>query len=234
MIKNKKILITGGSSGLGQSLVIKLLQQNNKIYCLSRSNVKKRNKNLKFIKCNLKQIHTIKPKLKKLIDTKTLDYIFLNAGILGKIKKINEINYKEIEEIFKINVFANKEILDFLLEKKIKTKLIIAISSGAALSPKTGWFLYCSSKAAFKFLIESYAHENNNQKFINISPGLIKTKMQAQICRVNKKKITSVKKFIKLNKTNQVPSADEVADNILKTVKKVNKTSGSYLDIRKK
>ena len=234
MIKNKKILITGGSSGLGQSLVIKLLQQNNKIYCLSRSNVKKRNKNLKFIKCNLKQIYTIKPKLKKLIDTKTLDYVFLNAGILGKIKKINEINYKEIEEIFKINVFANKEILDFLLEKKIKTKLIIAISSGAALSPKTGWFLYCSSKAAFKFLIESYAHENNNQKFINISPGLIKTKMQAQICRVNKKKITSVKKFIKLNKTNQVPSADEVADNILKTVKKVNKTSGSYLDIRKK
>ncbi len=118
MIKNKKILITGGSSGLGQSLVIKLLQQNNKIYCLSRSNVKKRNKNLKFIKCNLKQIYTIKPKLKKLIDTKTLDYVFLNAGILGKIKKINEINYKEIEEIFKINVFANKEILDFLLEKK--------------------------------------------------------------------------------------------------------------------
>lgn len=234
MIKNKKILITGGSSGLGQSLVIKLLQQNNKIYCLSRSNVKKRNKNLKFIKCNLKQIYTIKPKLKKLIDTKTLDYVFLNAGILGKIKKINEINYKEIEEIFKINVFANKEILDFLLEKKIKTKLIIAISSGAALSPKTGWFLYCCSKAAFKFLIESYAHENNNQKFINISPGLIKTKMQAQICRVNEKKIASVKKFIKLNKTNQVPSADEVADNILKTVKKVNKTSGSYLDIRKK
>ena len=110
----------------------------------------------------------------------------------------------------------------------------MAISSGAALSPKIGWFLYCSSKAAFKFLIESYAHEDIKRKFINISPGLIKTKMQKQICKVDEKKISSVKKFKKLNKTNQVPSADEVAKNILKTVKKANKASGSYLDIRKK
>ena len=169
-----------------------------------------------------------------MLNTKELDYVFLNAGILAKIKKINQVNYKEIDEIFKVNVFANKEILDYLFEKKIKTKLIVAISSGAALSPKIGWFLYCSSKAAFKFLIESYALEDIKRKFINISPGLIKTRMQKQICKVDEKKISSVKKFKILNKTNQVPSADEVAKNIIKTVKKANKASGSYLDIRKK
>ena len=232
MIKNKKILITGGSSGLGQSLVNNLLGNKNKIYCLGRSKIK--NKNLRSEKCNFKNIKVIKKKLKKLLNTKKLDYVFLNAGILGKIKKINQVNYKEIEEIFKVNVFANKEILDYFFEKKIKTKLIVGISSGAALSPKIGWFLYCSSKAAFKFLIESYAHEDIKRKFINISPGLIKTKMQKQICKVDEKKISSVKKFKKLNKTNQVPSADEVAKNIIKTVKKANKASGSYLDIRKK
>ena len=58
--------------------------------------------------------------------------------------------------------------------------------------------------------------------------------MQKQICKVDEKKISSVKKFKILNKTNQVPSADEVAKNIIKTVKKANKASGSYLDIRKK
>lgn len=232
MIKNKKILITGGSSGLGKSLASKLSKNKNKVYCLGRSSIN--NPNIRSVKCNFKNIKNIKIKLKKLLDIKKLDYVFLNAGILGEIKNINKIRYEDLNEIYKINVFANKEILDFFIENKITTKLIIAISSGAALSPKMGWFLYCSSKAAFKFLIESYALEDKKRKFINISPGLIKTKMQAQICKIDEKKIPSVKKFKKLNKNNKVPSPDEVAENILFTIQNRKKSSGSYLDIRKK
>ena len=232
MIKYKKILITGCSSGLGHSLANKLLENKNKIYCLGRDKLKR--KDVKSVKCDLGNIKNIKKNLRKLLDTKNLDYVFLNAGILGKIKNINKISFSEIDEIFKINVFSNKEILDYFIENNIKTKLIIAISSGAALSPKTGWYLYCSSKSAFKFLIESYAQENTNRKFINISPGLIKTKMQKQICKINEKKIPSVKKIKKINKENLVPSPDEVAQNILRTIEKLNKKSGSYLDIRKK
>jgi|TARA_B100000780_G_scaffold279194_1_gene256351 NAD(P)-dependent dehydrogenase (short-subunit alcohol dehydrogenase family) len=230
MIKLKKILITGGSSGLGHSLAIKLAKKN-KIYCLGRSDVKQ--KNIKSVKCDFKNIKSIKGKLKKLLNTKKLDYVFLNAGMLGEIKNINKIKYDEINEILKVNVFANKEILDFFIEKKIKTKLIIAISSGAALAPKFGWFLYCSSKAAFKFLIESYALEDSKRSFINISPGLIKTKMQNQICKIDEKKISSVKKFKILNKQNKIPSSDEVADNIINIIQKLKKSSGSYIDIRK-
>ena len=176
MIKAKKILITGISSGLGKSLSSILLKNKNKIYSLGRSNVK--NKSIRYVKCDFKKVNTIKSKLRKLINTKKIDYVFLNAGILGKIKNIEKISFNEIDEIFKINVFANKEVIDYLVKNKIKTKLIVAISSGAALSPKFGWYLYCSSKAAFKFLIESYASEYKDRKFINISPGLIKTKMQ--------------------------------------------------------
>tara|TARA_A100001011_G_scaffold388418_1_gene467988 strand:+ start:4896 stop:5600 length:705 start_codon:yes stop_codon:yes gene_type:complete len=234
LIKSKKILITGISSGLGKSLCSILSQNNNKIYSLGRSNIKNKNKNVKYEKCNLKKISSIKFKLKKLIDTKKIDYVFLNAGILGKIDKIEKINNKNLDTIFKINVFANKEIIDFLIKNKIKTKLIIAISTGAAIKPKYGWHLYCSSKAAFKFLIESYANEHRDRKFVNIAPGLIKTKMQKQICRVNEKKISSVKKFKILNKNNEVPSPDKVAMNIIKSISVLKIDSGQYIDIRKK
>ena len=233
LIKNKKFLITGCSSGLGYSLVKQLSLFNNKIYCLGRKKIK--GKNIKFTTCNLKNLKSIKKNLKKLIDTKKIDYVILNAGILGKIERIQKVNSSELEEIFRINFFANKEIIDFLINKKIKTNLVVAISSGAALSPKVGWYLYCSSKSALKFLIESYAEEFPNRKFINISPGLIKTKMQDQICKINEKKIPSVKKFKKLNENNLVPMPDEVAKNILKTLSKLkNKKNGSYLDIRNK
>ena len=233
MIKRKKILISGASSGLGKSLALKLLKKNNLIYCISRSILK--NKNIRSIKCNFKNPKNIQKKLSILINTKKLDYVFLNAGILGEIKNIQKISLDEILEIYKINVIANKEILDFIIKKNIQTKLIIGISSGAALSPKIGWYLYCSSKAAFKFLIESYAVEDKKRKYINISPGLIKTKMQNQICKIDEKKISSVKKFKLLNKKNKVPLPDEVAENILNTIQKLKiKQNGEYLDIRKR
>lgn len=231
MIRKKNIFVSGGSSGLGKALALNL-SQNNKIYCLSKSLLK--SKNIKSIKCNFKNTTSIKQKLKNLISTKKIDYVFLNAGVLGDIKEIKNIKYKKLEEIFKINVFANKEIIDYFISKKIKVNMVIALSSGAALSPKIGWFLYCSSKASFKFMIECYASEIKNIKFINLSPGLIKTRMQEQICKIDEKKIKSVKKFKKLNQLNKVPSSEDVAKNIIENLSKLRKLpSGTYIDIRK-
>lgn len=231
LIKNKKILITGCSSGLGFSLTKELALNGNKIYCLGKRKII--GDNIKSVKCNLKDIKKIKNKLRVLIDQKFIDYIILNAGILGVVKKINELNINEVEEAFKINFLANKEIIDYFINKKIKTDIIIAISSGAALFPKVGWYPYCGSKSALKFLMESYAIEFSNRKFINIAPGLIKTKMQDQICKIDAKKISSVKRFQDLNRNNLIPSPEMVARNIIKMLPSLKKIkSGSFLDIR--
>ena len=194
MIKNKRVLITGNTSGLGLALTDLLLSGGNKVYSLSKRFIKKK-KNLMSQVCNLTNLDNIDKALNRLLKTKKLDYVFLNAGILGKIDLTKNIKLQEINEIFKINVFSNKQIIDYLIKKKIKIKLIIGISSGAALFPKYGWYLYCSSKSALKYMFEAYALENPKIKFINLSPGLMKTKMQKQIYNVNEKKIPSVKKF---------------------------------------
>ena len=89
MIKNKKILITGSSSGLGYALMNLFLSNKNKVFSLSRKKLKKR-ENLRSVVCNLKEISKIKYKLKKLLNTKKIDYVFLNAGILGKINNISK------------------------------------------------------------------------------------------------------------------------------------------------
>ena len=76
MIKSKKIFISGISTGLGKSLCSILSQNNNKIYSLGRSNIKNKNKNIKYEKCNLKKLVALSL-IKKLIDK--IDYVFLNA-----------------------------------------------------------------------------------------------------------------------------------------------------------
>ena len=79
MIKGKKILITGGSSGLGKSLALKLASNKNDIFCIGRTIV--RGKNIISVNCNFENLRDIDKKLQSL-NIKKLDYVFLNAGIL--------------------------------------------------------------------------------------------------------------------------------------------------------
>ncbi len=159
--------------------------------------------------------------------------MILNAGILGKIDKIKNIPVKEFLNILKINFLSNKILIDIFLKKKIKIKNVIAISSGAAKSGKDGWGLYCTSKAAFYQLINTYNLEHKKIKFINLAPGLAKTKMQDEIYSVKNKKIKSVKKFQKLYRMNKISSPENVAKKIISFLYNIKDfKSGSFIDLR--
>jgi len=146
-----------------------------------------------------------------------------------------DINLKELETGFKINVLSNKIIIDFFLQNKTKIKNIIAISSGAAVSAKDGWLNYCGSKSYFKMLIDTYALENSKINFVNLAPGLIMTKMQKQIFNTQNKRIKSIKVFKTLYKNNSIENSDIIADKIINFLKKIRtfKKKGSFIDLRK-
>ena len=192
MLNKKNIIITGNTSGIGLSLN-EFLKNKNNIIGISKSNSKIQN-NLQ-IKVNFKNLNILKKTILKTKIPNKIDYLILNAGILGKIDKINNISANEFLDILKINFLSNKILIDILIKKKIKLKNVVALSSGAAKSGKDGWGLYCASKAAFYQLINVYALEQKKIKFINLSPGLARTKMQDEIFQVKNKDIKSVKKF---------------------------------------
>ena len=127
---------------------------------------------------------------------------------------------------------SNKVIIDTLV-KKIFIRNVVALSSGAAKSGKDGWALYCTSKSAFYQLINVYSLEYSKTKFINLAPGLAKTKMQELIFKVKDKKIKSVKKFQDLYKSNLISDPKIIATNIIKFLDKIEKIkSGSFIDLR--
>jgi hypothetical protein len=56
--------------------------------------------------------------------------------------------------------------------------------------------------------------------------------MQDLIFKVDEKKINSVKKFKDLNKKNKIPSATEVAINILNRINHIKVKNVDYIDLR--
>lgn len=230
MLNKKKLIITGNTSGIGLELN-KLLIRNNHIIGISKSKSNIQN-NLQ-VKVNLNNLNILKKKIFEIKIPNKIDYLILNAGILGKIDKINNITIKEFLDILKINFLSNKVLIDVLLRKKIKIKNVIAISSGAAKSGKDGWGLYCTSKAALYQLINTYDLEHKNIKFINLAPGLAKTRMQDEIYLVKDKNIKSVKKFQQLYRMNQISSPESIAKKIISFLDNIKKfKSGSFIDLR--
>lgn len=120
---SKNILITGCSSGLGLALSKLYLEQNFNVYGISRNKAEIEHENFKHLACDLSDISNIKKNCLKFInDIENIHAVFLNAGMLGEIKILDELSINEMNEVYNLNVYANKELLDIL--SSIDTKIV--------------------------------------------------------------------------------------------------------------
>jgi benzil reductase ((S)-benzoin forming) len=221
------VLITGSSSGLGLALAKSFCEQGDEVYGISRSQTPLP---IKQITCDFNQLDTLKESLCELIQNISFDYVFLNAGLLGKIEVVSKLSHDDFLSVFNVNVFANKIIIDAILRNN-NVKNIIGISSGAALKTYFGWSIYCTSKAAFKQLISAYANENLTTHFLNLAPGIVKTKMQDHLYSLDATEIPSLEKFHSLYNTMESPEI--VAKRIIENLTPLGALpSGSFFDLR--
>ena len=225
-----RILITGHSSGLGKSLSEVFTNAEAEVYGISRSFSNTVEGELKVdfssqtdVQREVRKFTTKLPRL---------DCVFLNAGVLGDLSKATNIASDSTRKVMDINFYSHKLLIDELLLSDRRPRNVIAISSGAAISPKYGWFNYCLSKSCLKMLIETYAIEERDVKFLSLAPGLVKTKMQEIIKETSSSEIPSVAKFHEAYKNMDSPMT--VAKKIHDLLPKIlEKESGSYIDIRK-
>ena len=225
----KNILISGCSSGLGLALTNYYLQKNYKVFGISRKKPDITNTNFIHKSFDLSNISKIKEELSSFIlDIKEIDTVFLNAGMLGKIKILSELSIQELNEVYTLNVYANKEIFDILMNTKVKN--ILVISSGASKNGYKGWGSYSLSKAGVNMLVNLYSNEMLNTKILALAPGVIKTPMTDFIrFELDENIFPSVKK---LNE-GLVQTPEETAVKIDNLINKIDEfKSGTYVDIR--
>jgi len=199
-LKNKKVIITGATGGIGYSLVRKFNSYGS-IVLATGTNEEKLNKlkqefnNIKILKFKLDEHKNIE----RFIDEahqnlNGLDVLVNNAGItLDNLAiRLTEENWKKVLDI---NLTATFMMCKFALKKMLKNKSgkIINITSIVGHTGNLGQANYSASKAGIvafsKSLSMEYAKKNIN---INcISPGFIKTDMTEKISEEFKKTLIS-------------------------------------------
>ena len=218
-LKNKNIIVTGASGGIGNSIVKKLyevganvLASGTKIEKLEE--LKKNYNNIKILKFDIAQSDKIEEFIDKATDTLggSLDCLINNAGITKDNLAIR-MSIDEWKKVIDINLTSTFLMSKFAIKKMLKNKSgkIVNITSVVGHTGNIGQANYTASKAGIvamsKSLAIEYAKKNIN---INcISPGFIKTAMTDKIDEKFKEVIIS-----------KIPSArlgdpDDIANAVL-------------------
>lgn len=231
------ILITGVSSGLGHGLAKCYLAMGAEVYgCSRRSPDDLLEQGLNFCPLDLSQQGESEPMFRTWIEEiESFDVVILNAGVLGKIKDMQECSMAELKAMMEVNVWSNKWILDACLGGGRKIQQVIGISSGASLSGSRGWNGYSLSKAALNMLIKLYSGEYPSTHFTSFAPGLVDTAMQDYMTSLPEDPRYTPIEILKAAKgTEAMPSGYECAKKLIDAFPRLlENESGGYADIRK-
>ncbi len=184
------IVITGASRGIGFELAKLFLKNNHQVICLTRNTStlnEFKHDNLTSISTDLASQESMNNALEIIKkDFKTIDCIIHNAGTLIN-KPFEQISLQEIENVYKVNVFASFYItqkLVHLMGKEHKAHVInISSMGGFQGSAKfAGLSAYSSSKAAVVGLTECLAEELKDKNIaVNcLAIGAVQTEMLAE------------------------------------------------------
>jgi len=199
-LKNKKVIITGATGGIGNSLVEKFNNLGATIMATGTNedklkSLKKKYQNINTEKFKLDEHDKIEDFIEKANEKLNgIDILVNNAGItLDNLSiRLSEENWKKVLDI---NLTSTFLMCKFVIKKMLKKKYgkIVNITSIVGHTGNLGQANYAASKAGIvafsKSLSIEYAKKNIN---INcVSPGFIKTDMTDKINEEFKKTLIS-------------------------------------------
>jgi len=199
-LKNKKVLITGATGGIGNSLVEKFFNLGSDIIATGTNELKLKNLKEKFSNIDIEKFkleeHSKIEEFIERVDKKLdgIEVLVNNAGInLDNLSIIlTEKNWKKVLDI---NLTSTFLMCKYAIKKMLKKKKgkIINITSIVGHTGNIGQANYSASKAGIVAFSKSLAIEYA-RKQINIncvSPGFIKTEMTNKINDEVKKSLIS-------------------------------------------
>jgi NAD(P)-dependent dehydrogenase (short-subunit alcohol dehydrogenase family) len=193
-LDNRVALVTGASRGIGRAVALELAREGAHVIAVARTiagleelddAIRKVGSGATLVPLDLRDGEAI-PRLAGAIAQRwrRLDILVGNAGVLGTLTPVHQIDPKQWIEAIDVNVNANLRLIQFLdpLLKESDAGRAVFVTSGAVQHLRPFWGTYSTSKAALDALVKTYAHENASTRLrVNLfSPGPVRTIMRAK------------------------------------------------------
>jgi 3-oxoacyl-[acyl-carrier protein] reductase len=183
-LENARVIITGGSSGLGKAMAKMLIDKGAKVMITGRDENK-----LKEVAKEIGAIafHADVAKQKDVDATYEaakkelggLDIMINNAGIASSWAQIDELDIDDMRKVYDVNVFGAAMMGKGAAQifKAQKSGNIVNIASTAALNGFAGGTVYSTSKFALRGMSQAWQQElrRDNIRVFNINPSAVPT-----------------------------------------------------------
>jgi NAD(P)-dependent dehydrogenase (short-subunit alcohol dehydrogenase family) len=205
--KNKVVLVTGGSSGIGKSISKAFLKEGAKVIIFD---IAKPDFAVTYYQVDISKENEIQKAISKIMN---IDILVNNAGIYF-LTSIENTPKQQLDRIIDVNFKGA-----FLMCKHVLPRLkqskgnIVNIASALAVVPEPESVAYCSSKAAIVMLTKCLAQEYASKGIrVNaVLPGPIDTPLLRKAF-ASKKEMESYKK---LNPMKKIGKPEDVANVVL-------------------
>lgn len=186
-LTDKKIVVTGASSGIGRATCILLSRLGAKIMLVGRREGELANtlqqmegKAHLCFPCDLADLDNIESLIKKIVssDGHKLDGLVHCAGTSLTLP-VKNLNYHNMDAVMRINFYSFIELVKWYSHKNCNAGSIVGISSYAAITGRAGQTIYAASKAALDVAVKSLSKEliKKNIRINSIQPSFVNTAM---------------------------------------------------------
>ena len=194
-LKDVRVAITGGTSGLGLALVKECLARGARVAFVARTparveQVVTENLGAHGIVGDISSKDDIYPIAMQITgELGGLDVLVNNASDLGPVplQMLSDTDCEDLERAFYTNLIGPFRLTKALMgalaasAREARGAVVLNISSDAAITPYPGWGAYGSSKAALHHLTRIWGeeHAGENVHFLSLDPGDMDTPMHA-------------------------------------------------------
>lgn len=194
-LKNKTIVITGASDGIGKQISLRLAKEGTNLALIARDKnrldevkaevIKSGALDAKVYSCDVRNTSELTKTVGKIItDFKMVDILINNAGVWQKLGQLDEIESEVIDEVISTNLSAlihtTKLFLPYL--KARDEAAIINVSSKSGVIAQEGQSVYTASKYGVRGFTEVLQLDlkDTNIKVAGLYQGGINTQMFAK------------------------------------------------------
>lgn len=196
LLENRIILVTGASDGIGREAALTYARYGARVILLGRNAETLQQTEQAINQLNKQQAasllldlsvatpescHQLAEQLAALVPR--LDGVLHNAGILGEIIPLAELDPTVWREVMQINLDATFYLTQALLPLLLKSDAgsLVFTTSSVGRTGRSGWGAYAVSKFATEGMMQVLADEYKNRHLrVNcINPGGTRTKMRA-------------------------------------------------------